>query len=567
VTHKSPALSPMHRLGAYQLLERLGRGGMGEVWRAEHVRLGRQAAIKLIRPRDAGESGEQGSVVRRRFEREARATASLTSPHTVSLYDFGVASDGTFYYAMELLEGLDLDALVTRHGPQPPARVVHLVAQACDSLAEAHARGLLHRDIKPSNLFVCRRGLEHDFVKVLDFGLVKAVAGGPDGGPVLTGEHRRVGTPAFMAPEAARGALSLDARADLYALGCVAYFLLTASNVFSGESALALMLQHADTSPEPPSLRTHFEVPADVEAVVMSCLAKAPAERPASARALKEALLSCGVGRLWTPDRAEQWWRSREPEALPFEAPLLPFRDVTQPTLDEWARTRPEPLAWASESTLVDAEPVVATNVPAELTSFVGRSAELAQLRRALLRGARVVTLHGPGGVGKSRVALRFAGQAASDYGGGAWYADLSAARSDADVCQGVAEALSILLTTGEPAERLGRVLAARSDVLLVLDNVEHVAAAVGQLVAQWLTEAARLRVVVTSREPLRVPGELVVPVEPFALPPETGSQDPASLVEMDSVALFVARAAAVEPGFALTGENGVDVARLVHQL
>jgi serine/threonine-protein kinase len=215
-------------LGSYRLIERLGQGGMGEVWRARHRLLARPAAIKLLRPSIVGAGGEAASDALRRFEREAQVTAQLRSPHTVELWDFGVGQDGGFYYVMELLDGLNLEALVKRHGPVPAERAVFLLRQICHSLAEAEANGLVHRDIKPANIFVCRYGGEHDFVKVLDFGIVKAThAASATTGILATQDDVQHGTPAFIAPEQALGNAHVDGRADIYATGCVAYWLLT----------------------------------------------------------------------------------------------------------------------------------------------------------------------------------------------------------------------------------------------------------------------------------------------------------------------------------------------------
>ena len=247
-----------NELGQYVLEEKIGGGGMGEVWRARHRLLIRPAAIKLIRPqvRDGGDP----ELLLRRFEREARATAALKSPHTVQLYDFGVTEDGRLYYVMELLDGLDLDTLVRQYGPLPAERVVHILRQVCASLQDAHANGLVHRDIKPANIVVSRAGTTFDFVKVLDFGLVKldSRAAAPTEDAVQA-QHRGQlpsGTPAFMAPEVVLGAADTDHRVDLYALGCVAYWLLTGKLVFEGESAVEVMFHHAHTPPTRPSTRS-----------------------------------------------------------------------------------------------------------------------------------------------------------------------------------------------------------------------------------------------------------------------------------------------------------------------
>jgi eukaryotic-like serine/threonine-protein kinase len=319
----SQARRAAKRLGSYQLVERLGKGGMGEVWRAEHSMLARPAAVKLISAELLGAAGdaEEQRTVLARFEREARATAALRSPHTVSLYDFGVADDGAFYYVMELLEGLDLETLVERFGPVPATRAVHLLAQACDSLAEAHATGLVHRDIKPANIYACRLGLEVDFVKVLDFGLVAGAkfARAP-GNARLTGQGLILGTPAFMAPEMVSEG-DVDLRADVYALGCVAYWLLTGRHVFEADKPMQIMIDHAKTAPVPPSRRYDKPIPPKLEEVVMACLEKSPAARPQDALELERRLLAALDGASWSADDARRWWE----ETLPaLAAPVGP---------------------------------------------------------------------------------------------------------------------------------------------------------------------------------------------------------------------------------------------------
>ena len=299
------ALAEAKRLGAYVLHEPLGEGGMGEVWRAEHALLARPAAVKLIRPAKAGPEAQ------RRFEREAQATAALRSPHTIQLYDYGVADDGTYFYVMEILEGLDLRTLVETEGPQPAGRVVHVLLQALHSLAEAHAVGFVHRDIKPANLFLARRGRDVDVVKVLDFGLVQLQPGvearelgvrGSQVGDVLRG------TPAFMAPEIALGDVA-DGRADLYALGCVAYWLLTGELLFERSTAMKTVLAHVHEAPEPPSRLA--PVPKSLEDVVMRLLEKDPAARYADADAVADALRATGLEESWTRQHRRRWWAER----------------------------------------------------------------------------------------------------------------------------------------------------------------------------------------------------------------------------------------------------------------
>ena len=309
-------------LGSYHLVRPLGHGGMGEVWRAQHRMLARPAAIKLIRP-DASGGISHDTLVR--FEREAQATAALTSPHTVQVYDFGITDEGTFYYVMELLTGLDADTLVRRHGPVPAERAVHLLLQVCGSLEEAHARSFVHRDIKPANIFVCRYGLEYDFVKVLDFGLVKALGFPEQGG--LTAVGVVAGTPEYMAPEIARGDRAVDHRADLYSVGCVAYRLLSGEPVFDSKSPVDFLIDQVRSTPIRPSIRTGVSLPADLEDVVMDCLQKDPARRPQTAGELARRLRTLPLDP-WTPERAEKWWAgvpAASPE--PSEAQTWPLGD------------------------------------------------------------------------------------------------------------------------------------------------------------------------------------------------------------------------------------------------
>jgi serine/threonine-protein kinase len=304
------------RMGSYQLVEKIGSGGMGEVWKAKHRLLVRPAAIKLIRRDVCGKDDETCRTTMRRFEREAQTTALLRSPHTVELYDFGMTDEGTFYYVMELLDGLDLKRLVERYGPLPGDRAIHLLRQTCHSLHDAHSAGMVHRDVKPANIFTCRRGQDYDFVKVLDFGLVAASADASDMRTQLTADGVMSGTPAFMAPEMASGEGTIDARTDVYALGCVAYWLLTGRVVFEGNSAVAVILKHARDLPAPPSSRTELPIDPELERIVLACLAKDPDDRPASAAILSQQLEECArTAGAWTNDSAMQWWRMHAPEA------------------------------------------------------------------------------------------------------------------------------------------------------------------------------------------------------------------------------------------------------------
>jgi eukaryotic-like serine/threonine-protein kinase len=280
---------------------------MGEVWRARHRLLARGAAIKLIRPELIGAATvDETSNMLRRFEQEAQATAALSSPHTIRVFDFGATADQTFYYVMELLEGRDLQSLVREFGPVPAERALFFLRQVCHSLAEAHARGLVHRDVTPSNIYICRMGLDYDFVKVLDFGLVKF-----NGASALAESkgkpHTTTGTPAFMAPETIMGAV-VDQRADVYAIGCVAYYLLTGQPVFEASHPRELLAMHVHSTPIPPSQRTELPIPRELDVLVLACLEKEPNRRPQDAAAVLEALRRCRSVEGWDNATARTWW-------------------------------------------------------------------------------------------------------------------------------------------------------------------------------------------------------------------------------------------------------------------
>lgn len=306
-----------HELGSYRLEALLGRGGMGEVWRASHRMLARKAAVKVIRREALAHDATAAAVAIARFEREAQVIASLTSPHTVQLYDFGTTEDGALFYVMELLNGVDLDAFVRRYGPLGAERVVHVLQQACASLAEAHRRGLVHRDIKPANIYLCRLGLAYDVVKVLDFGLVKqSPREGPAADTALTRADVLAGTPAFMAPEMALNPLNVDGRADLYALGCVAFWLLTGRVVFEADTPTATLLAHVQGEPPAPSSAAEQDVPELLDRIVLDCLGKDPAARPATAEALSARLAAVPCQQPWTGDDAARWWEAHAPSVI-----------------------------------------------------------------------------------------------------------------------------------------------------------------------------------------------------------------------------------------------------------
>jgi eukaryotic-like serine/threonine-protein kinase len=282
------------------------------VYRATHRMLARPAAIKLIRPEVLAERhGDFADLAVTRFRREAEAAANLRSPHTVELYDFGVTEDGTLYFVMELLQGMDLETLVQHEGPLPAKRVIHILRQVCESLEEAHANGLVHRDIKPANIHVGRVGLRQDFVKVLDFGLVKSLGTMSGEDSMATASGLTPGTPAYMAPEMAMGE-QVDGRADIYALGCVAYYLLTGRLVFEGTASFQVIAKHIQETPVPPSERTELEIDPALDRVVLSCLAKKPADRPQTAAELDRELAEIET-EPWSQEEANRWWRQHQP--------------------------------------------------------------------------------------------------------------------------------------------------------------------------------------------------------------------------------------------------------------
>lgn len=330
------------RLGQYALEEKIGEGGMGVVFLARHALLRRPTAIKLLHPTTSGTLGLL------RFEREVQLTSGLSHPSTVAIYDYGHTPSGVFYYAMEYIDGVTLEELARRYGPQPPGRVIHILRQMCGALHEAHRKGLIHRDVKPANAILCERGDVGDVVKVLDFGLAKELLShnpqGTDAGELngarSAGETQAgvvSGTPQYMAPEAIRSPADVDARTDLYALGCVGYYLLTGTDVFPGSSVTDVCAHHLSDSPEPPSERLRdlapdsASAPNDLERAILQCLEKDPAGRPPDARAFAESLAACASAGDWTEALARQWWDAHR--ASPRARPPLEDEASFAPTL------------------------------------------------------------------------------------------------------------------------------------------------------------------------------------------------------------------------------------------
>jgi serine/threonine-protein kinase len=297
------------RLGNYLIEKKLGEGGMGQVYVARHSMICRPTAVKVM----TGDEADGASAIAR-FEREVQLSASLTHPNTITIFDFGRTADDTFYYAMEYLDGLDLQRLVERFGPMPADRAVYLLDQACGSLSEAHDHGIIHRDIKPSNIFVTSRGGLHDFVKVLDFGLAREVKQAADSGLTKTGVV--FGTPRYIAPESVYGSHKSDARSDLYNLGGVAYWLLTGTHLFGGSSSLDLIIDHVKTIPQRPKEVSELPIPDELDALVMKCLEKEPEDRFQSAEEVKDALCAVPLEGGWSRRKAREWWDLHAPEAF-----------------------------------------------------------------------------------------------------------------------------------------------------------------------------------------------------------------------------------------------------------
>jgi serine/threonine protein kinase len=308
-------VSEAMQLGQYTLGKEIGRGGMGAVYHAHHAMLRRPTAVKLLLPDKVGTADTLD-----RFEREVQSMSQLTHPNTVAVYDYGRNHDGVLYYAMEYLDGINLEELVHIYGPQPAARIAWILEQVCGALSEAHAKGFTHRDIKPANIILCERGGMADVAKVVDFGLVKEITGS-------TGASTQViiGTPHYIAPEAVNDPSLVGTPADIYAVGAVAYFMVTGKRVFDGKTAVDVCVQHVTATPVRPSEVAEQPVPAELEEIILRCLAKSPAERPTAVELAKvlRALPRAGA---WSDDDAARWWKD-----FHKRAPITP--DTSTPTI------------------------------------------------------------------------------------------------------------------------------------------------------------------------------------------------------------------------------------------
>lgn len=319
------------QLGQYELEDKLGSGGMGVVYKARHAMMRRPTAVKMLDIDKVNDS----SIAR--FEREVQITCQLNHPNTIAIYDYGRTPEGVFYYAMEFLDGLDLQHLVETYGPLSEGRVIRILIQVCGSLYEAHSRGLVHRDIKPSNIMLNRRGSEPDVVKVLDFGLVKALD--EEKGAGMTANASLTGTPLYMSPEAIQSPLAVDHRSDLYAVGAVGYFLLTGQPVFTATNIVELCKQHIDTTPKAPSQASGRTISSELEDAVLSCLEKNRAKRPQTARDLAQMLARCPEAQKWSTEEADGWWSRHERglspaqvNSLQLAVPILASREGSPKT-------------------------------------------------------------------------------------------------------------------------------------------------------------------------------------------------------------------------------------------
>jgi len=317
------------QLGQYRLVEKIGEGGMGSVYKARHTLLRRETALKLLPPEKADE------FTIKRFEQEVQLTCTLSHPNTIQIFDYGHTPDGIFYYAMEYLDGLNLSDLVMRYGPQPEDRAIHIIRQVCGSLAEAHQRGLIHRDIKPANVFLCDRGGVPDSVKVLDFGLVRHFGANAkaDNLAEFAGAEGIVGTPNFIAPESIEAPDKADIRSDIYAVGGLAYYLLTGQYVFDGETTGEVCRRHLNETPQPPSERAGHQFDPALEQLILRCLAKDPAKRPQSATELSDLLAKCRFHGSWTVERRIQWWTQHRHAPAPPPTPAHPASSTLQRTV------------------------------------------------------------------------------------------------------------------------------------------------------------------------------------------------------------------------------------------
>jgi non-specific serine/threonine protein kinase len=525
--------------GKYRVDALLGSGAMGAVYRATQLNLSRTVAVKVVRGHIVDDA-----VVLERFKREALTIARLRHPHIVAIYDFGVAHGAGAYIVMEYLEGCSLRQEIQRRGRMPGPYAAEVVRQACSALHAAHAAGVVHRDIKPDNIFLTAASDGGVDVKVLDFGVAKLEGGAETAERALTMSGAIVGTPVYMSPEACEN-LACDARSDVYSLGCVLYEMVTGRPPFIANSIPQLLLAHVAHAPEPPGRFAPGLAP-ELEAAILRALAKRPADRFQTAAELRRAV---------APDAATS-------------SPQIPNARVADTIPDgNWSVPSTEVIAVSTgEPDLArDTAALPPTNIPQQLTSFVGRAAEVAEVM-SLVPTARLLTLTGPGGIGKTRLALQAAAELRESFRDGVWVVELAALADQAFVEQAVAAALGVREEPGRmPLASLAAHLQDR-EVLLALDNCEHLRESCAALAGALLRACPGLRLLASSQVPLGALGELVYRVSPLTLP-DAGDRTVEALLERDAVRLFVDRAKLARPGFALTSANAQVVASLCRKL
>jgi predicted ATPase/DNA-binding CsgD family transcriptional regulator len=506
----------------YQLSNRVAVGGMGEVWEAADLVIGRTVAVKILRDEYVGAPG-----LLERFRREARNAALVNHEGIATVYDYGEQED-TAYLVMELVPGEALSAILKRESSLPTDRVLDLVAQTAVALQAAHAAGLTHRDIKPENLLITPDGR----VKVTDFGIARLADQ-----VSLTAVGQVIGTVEYISPEQVSGRPASPAT-DIYSLGIVAYEALAGRRPFTGESQVAIAL--AQVNEAPPDLPS--QVPEAVRSLVLSCMAKRPSDRPASAADLARAAQALRRG-----DAAGS--KQGSPEARGLRQGESDLSSVPSPVItNRGGRQRRR------------------GNLPAELSSFIGRRRQLQEVKTALAV-SRLVTLVGPGGVGKTRLALRTAADLERGVADGVWLAELAGLPDGKLIPQAVMTSLGLRDESGcWPLSQLIDHIVGK-ELLLVLDNCEHLVDACAVLADSLLREAPKLRILATSRQPLRIAGERVVPIDPLSLPESNGPLVPERAAQSEAVALLVERAGAAGADLWLTDDNVADVVELARRL
>ena len=510
--------------GRYLLESVLGRGGFGTVFHALQAPLDRPVAVKVCH------STAEDTDAQARFEREARIIAGLRSPHTVRLYDYGQTESGFIYFAMEYISGTTLQAELAM-GPVEPTRTARIISEVCESLAEAHHQNVLHLDLKPANIMVESISGRGEMTRVLDFGIARIRESGSEAanapGPL-------VGTPRYMAPEFFRGE-AITQQSDLYALGLMLDECLRGRATFTKANTPLVLAQHFDDIPALPE-----RCPPGLIAIRDQLLKKDPGDRPPSAESVRQQL---DLWRLeYKPDVNQRWTRS----------PDLTLSVANTMVLDESAFDHTMQVDEQAINTLHDIE--IPSFLPFHATRFVGRGEELNGLRAAFGSARqRMVTLAGPGGAGKTRLATQYAQESQRDYLGGVWLCDLSETRSIDDITAAVAQVLDVPLRIGEPIEQLAKVLSAKPRCLLILDNFEQVVEHAEAVVGVWLRWAPQTRFLITSREALRVPGEHILSVSRF--PTE------------DAVALFEEYASRAVTDFECTDANRAIIEDIVTRL